>query len=225
MEAGVLWRVAGDFVSYVQVLGRCGGETFPPPAALRAKLLGLLAPLQKVQSDPEVPLDEIEEARFALVAWADELILKSRWVGRDEWLSEPLQLHLYRTTRAGNEFYVHLERLGKQKMAAREVYFLVLTLGFEGQLAGQDADRRALIALQYELLRSSGRLLETPRESLLSPAAYDLDVELPDPGRSWLGVGLVALGLGLVLAYALLWGALYWLSPEVGVLAIPGLGA
>jgi len=218
-----MWRSAGDFVTYVQTLAQGASTGFPAPDALRERLLELLSLVQKSERAPDVSQEEVEEARFALVAWADEVIQSARWSGREEWLREPLQMRLYRTTRAGDEFYVHLKRLGKHQVAAREVYFLVLALGFQGQLAGQDAERRALLAHQFEMLRATGRLLETPRESYLSPTAYELDVELPSRGSGGLGLGLTLLGVGLTIAYVVLWVVLGWIAPELPLVAGPGI--
>jgi type IV/VI secretion system ImpK/VasF family protein len=211
-----LSRCAADFATFVQVLGSAGGAGFPDAAALRGQLLGLLEAFSKAAQDAGVTRDEIEEARFVLVAWADEVVLKSSSSGRDEWLREPLQMQLYRTARAGNEFYERLARLRPDQLAAREIYFLALALGFEGQYQGQEAERRALLERQYETLRAAGRLLETPRESQLSPAAYELEIELPRRERGF-GIGFGVIGIGLVLAivYGALWLVLRSVSGEV----------
>ena len=205
MAQGRLTRLAGGYVAYVQSLASGDGAAFPAPAALRAQLLALLAPLPAAATAQGVPPEETEEARFALVAWADEVILKASWPGHDEWLREPLQMQLYRTNRAGNEFFTHLSRLRPEQHAAREVYFLALALGFEGQYQGQAAERRALVAREYEALRAAERVTETSREQQLTPDAYALEIELPRRPASGLALGLSALAVGMLALYGLLW--------------------
>ena len=212
-----LTRLAGAYVAHVQSLRFADASAFPTPAALRAQLLALLAPLQTAASAQGVPSDEVDEARFALVAWADEVILKADWPGRDEWLREPLQMQLFRTNRAGNEFFTHLARLRPEQTGAREVYFLVLALGFEGQYQGQAAERRALLAREYEVLRAAGRVSETTREEQLTPEAYALDIELPARSSSGIVFGLAALALGMLALYGVLWLVLHTVAGDVPV--------
>jgi len=217
---GRLTRLAGAYVAHVQSL-RCGdGRAFPDAAALRAQLLALLAPFHAAAIAQGVAPEEAEEARFALVAWADEVLAKASWAGRDEWMREPLQVQLYRTNRAGDEFYSHLAKL-RPESPAREVYFLALALGFEGQLQGQEAERRALLAREYEVLRAAGRLAETARESQLTPDAYALDIELPRRAASGLALGLFALVGGMVAIYGVLWLVLHATAGDV---PLPRLG-
>lgn len=210
-----LTRLAGAYIAYVQSLA--SGAAFPTPEALRNELLARLAPLSNAAPAGVAP-DELEAARFALVAWADEVILKASWPGHEEWLRAPLQMQLYRTTQAGNEFFAHLARLRPEQSAAREVYFTVLALGFEGQYQGQPAERRALLARAYEELRAAGCLLETGREAQLTPDAYALEIELPRRGSSRLALGLGGLAVGMVVVYGVLWLALHALS---GVVPLP----
>jgi type VI secretion system protein ImpK len=200
-----LARLAGDFVTYVQILGQAPPGSLPGAATVRAQLLALLESIARGASTDGVPADEVEEARFALVAWADETLLRREWSGRMDWQRHTLQMELYRTTHAGNEFFDHLARLRPEQSSAREIYFLALVLGFEGQYAGQDAERRALIAHQFETLRASGKALEALREAPLTPPAYELDIDLPSRA-GWGILGWLALmGLGLAVIYTVLW--------------------
>jgi type VI secretion system protein ImpK len=162
-----------------------------------------------------LPPQEIEEACFALVAFADEMVLRTPWLGHDDWAREPLQLQLYRTNKAGDEFFEHLERLRPEMTAARHVYFLCLALGFEGQYAGHDADRRALIARQYEMLRQAGQAVEPGGREPVVPPAYDLEIELPPRRGRRLWPTLVAITVGVAVFYGLLWFLLRNLAGSV----------
>ncbi len=212
-----LARVAGDFITYVQLLGQAPPEHMPLASAVRSQLLTLLEPVSKGVHTDGIASEELEEARFALVAWADETLLRREWPGRHEWQGETLQMQLYRTSRAGNEFFEHLARLRPEQNAAREIYFMALVLGFEGQYAGQQAERQAVINHQFGALQAGGRAVEAAQEVPLTPSAYDVEIELPaGGGRGILGwLGLMA--LGLVAVYVVLWVVLYFATGEVPV--------
>lgn len=210
-----LTRGARELVAFISAFGAgdAGRELSAP--ALRSHLLLLLDRLAKSTEAADLRADELEEARFALVAWLDEVILRSDWQGRDEWAAEPLQLRLYRTNRAGNEFYDHLRRLRPEHTRAREIYLLVLSLGFEGQYHDQQAERRALINLQYETLRAARAVIEVDRERYLTPTAYELEIDLPPRGGGRLVRVLVAIAVVLVVTYAAGWIALQLLAANV----------
>lgn len=213
MEGRKLGRLAGDVFGYVLLFAESSDAQRPSVPALRGHLLGLLDAFAKQPEIQRVPPDEVEEARFALVAWADELIQRSDWSGRGEWLREPLQLQLFRTNRAGNEFYDHLARLRPDQNHAREVYFLCLVHGFEGQYAGRAATRGELIRQQFEFLRVSGHALDVAAASPLAAAAYEVEIQLHGPsGRrlwpvvvAWFGL-VLGVGMALWLTLQLLAG-------------------
>jgi type VI secretion system protein ImpK len=218
--AGGLLRAASDFATLVQLVGRAPENALPRAADLRRQFLDLLDGFARTGAADGVSQGEIEEARFALVAWADEVALGARWGGRDDWQRETLQLQLYRTTNAGKEFFEHLERLRPEQGAAREIYFLALALGFQGRYAGLEGERQAVVSHQYSMLRANSRVLELSRERAIAPGAYRLDVELKRRRRlGMVGVLGVCLGIALVI-YLGLWGLLALLAPE-----IPGGGA
>lgn len=210
-----LGRLAGDFLGFVLLFQEAPDSNRPAVPSLRNHLLTLLDGFAKHPDAQRYPSDEVEEARFALVAWADEMILRTEWSGREEWLRELLQLQLYRTNRAGDEFYDHLARLRPDQTHAREVYFLCLALGFEGQYAGRTADRAALMQQQFEFLRTSGRALDVGSTHPVAPPAYEVAIQLRGPGgkRLW----PVLLGwLGVVLAtLTVLWGVLQLFANRV----------
>lgn len=86
-------------------------------------------------------LEDIEHAKYALVALVDERILAGGGPASEVWVERPLQVKYFDEFAAGEEFYVRLDRLrqeGDQKAEVLEVYHAALALGF----AGKHADRR-----------------------------------------------------------------------------------
>jgi type VI secretion system protein ImpK len=92
-----------------------------------------------------LPDADLAEARYALVAFLDEQVLKSNWPGRAEWMGHPLQLELYNEFTAGENFFNRMRTLLQQGgcSPALEIYYLCLMLGFRGAY-GISGDHRSL---------------------------------------------------------------------------------
>jgi type VI secretion system protein ImpK len=73
------------------------------------------------------------EAKFAVCAWVDELLLCSRWKPRDEWRKHQLQSLHFGTKNAGVEFFERLALLSDENKPVREVYANCLALSFRGR--------------------------------------------------------------------------------------------
>lgn len=211
MAARRLARIAGDLMGYVQLFLAAPEENRPSVPELRSYLLAELDSFVRDPTAQGVPEDEVAEGRFAIVAWCDEMILRSNWSGREEWERDTLQFQLYRTRNAGDEFFERLDRLRADQNDAREVYFLCLALGFIGKYADDEGARRALLTQQYEQLRVSGRTLDLSREPQFQTPAYDLAIRLPrSRGSGILRTLLAMTGVSLVvfgILYAVLWFA------------------
>ncbi|MHA7879572.1 MAG: DotU family type IV/VI secretion system protein [Saccharospirillum sp.] len=79
--------------------------------------------------------ESVREAWFAVCAYIDERLLTSDWSARSHWQRQPLQRDYFNTTNAGAEFYERLNQLNKHgdDRSVREVFLLVLGLGFKGR--------------------------------------------------------------------------------------------
>jgi len=81
--------------------------------------------------------EKIRLAKFALVAFLDETIISSSWPQKEAWLSDPVQIKLFETFNAGEEFFNFLNELSQRTGANKEVlevYYLCLSLGFKGSI-------------------------------------------------------------------------------------------
>jgi type VI secretion system protein ImpK len=145
----------------------------PPPADLRHRITDLLDRMVGHARAAGVADKEIAEARYALVAYIDEQILKSGWAGRGEWMNQPLQLALYREFDAGEKFFVRLRALLSQgdHLSAVQIYFLCLALGFRG--AYGDRDPAALSSFVGAAQQQLARAL--PPANKISPHAQPRD--------------------------------------------------
>jgi type VI secretion system protein ImpK len=125
-----------DVFSYVLLFEQMSQqENFQPSyEEVHETMDRLLAQADATAGQHGIPAPDYQEARFAVVAWADEVFLNhAAWTHRDRWDERPLQERYYGTRRGGQEFFDHLERLRHEQRGAREIYHRCLTLGFGGQ--------------------------------------------------------------------------------------------
>ncbi len=217
MKGPALARAAGETFAAALLFQAAPESARPAASALRAQLLELLdAFAQSPAAQQAAPVD-LDAARFALVAWIDELVSVSGWHGAFEWEREPLQLALFGTRRAGVEFYDRLEKLRPENAAALEVFFHCLALGFQGDFAGREGDRLALVQRTLEKVRRVERALDLAREKRLTPAAYQVDIELSPRGGRLLPSLLMGAG-ALLAVFGVLFGVLYLMAGRVPVL-------
>lgn len=137
-------------------------DAYGEPDALRQRIKDLLSSVEREARQAGAAPSEIEEARFAVVAFIDETVLSSQWPSRDYWVAKPLQLEFFDRFDAGEEFFARLQRLLEQPGSHAElleVYYLCLALGFKGQHMLQDQERLPLLIGQASqaLERASGR--------------------------------------------------------------------
>lgn len=216
MKGPALSRAAGELFAAGLLFQAAPEGARPTPSALRTQLMGLLDAVSQSSAGQQAGAD-LDAARFAMTAWLDEVVSISGWHGSVEWEREPLQLTLFGTRRAGVEFYDRLNNLKPDNAAALEVYFHCLALGFQGDYAGRDGDRLAVVHKTLEKLRRVERALELSREKRLAPAAYQVDIELSPRGSRLLPLLLMGVA-GLFVLFGLLWGVLFLMAGRVPVL-------
>lgn len=164
----------------------------------------------------DITAADYENARFAVAAWLDELMLTCTHGSQrdlyDAWQRSPLQVELYDTANAGEEFFDRLERIGKEQTQIVEVYHLCLCLGFRGRYYDDAGEIRLL-----ELRRQYGRRLSDPPLELdelektrerVTPQPYEVS---PPPRRREPRSPFLVWGGPLVAVAAAL--LLYWLWP------------
>lgn len=171
---------------------------------------------------------EVQDALFAVCAFADEAVLASEWSGRGEWMKRPLQRVRFATANAGEEFYARLAGLCDKASGVipagdefsyddgmgglmgdaggrsclrevLEVYAACLTLGFTGRY--YDEKGRETLA---GITRASLKRLLAGSPALgehVFPEAYAERPEAPPPSKVRPALSLLALfGLPLLAA-------------------------
>jgi type VI secretion system protein ImpK len=127
-----LYQVCADvLVTAVQLTA---DSSLAASGDLRQRLIGALERMVNDGRRMGIADADLAEARYALVAFIDEQVMRSDWAGRAEWMARPLQLELYRENTAGENFFVRLRALLRagDRPVAVEIYYLCLVLGFQG---------------------------------------------------------------------------------------------
>lgn len=95
---------------------------------------------------------------YVFAAFADDVMLESHWVGRDEWVRAPLEVKLFGSQSAGEEIFNDIDNgLSKYEFGKRDlakIYLMALNLGFEGKYKGTQSEvdiRRYKVRL-FELI-------------------------------------------------------------------------
>jgi type VI secretion system protein ImpK len=188
MSDAIYWPSAPALILATQLPT---ATALPSPHDLRQRIVDVLDRMVGAARAARVPEQEIAEARYALVAFIDEQVLKSSWPGRVEWMNQPLQLQLYREVTAGENFFARMRALlnhGGHEFAL-EIYYLCIALGFRGAygVTGNAAAIASFADAAKE--RVTQRL---PSAQKLSPHAMPKDRAKAQRGNRGLLVGLVA---------------------------------
>jgi type IV/VI secretion system ImpK/VasF family protein len=129
----------------------------------------------------QIDFEIYEDSKYAMVSLVDELSIVSDWTYRNEWAMEPLELKIFNSNVAGEEFYDRLVKLRKRfdqsrdpterdtLLGAIEVFFTCLECGFKGRFRGAEGElsavRKGLLALLWP--DAEGR-----QHRALFPSAY-----------------------------------------------------
>lgn len=102
--------------------------------AMRLKIDEQFRALETRARQADIPQEDVQQAKYAIAAFIDEMILTSSWPLKESWADKPLQLAYFNDFSAGEEFYNKIDTLrGAKKNSVLEVYYLCLALGFRGK--------------------------------------------------------------------------------------------
>lgn len=145
------------------------GETASPPDE-QAKIRGLIDKAESVVGQtPEWKL-----AKYALVAWIDEMLVDPAWDGANWWTNHVLEWELFNTM---ERFHLFYERAKDAYAAgfrnALEVFYVAVVLGFRGlykeEPAAQLASSRDLPdSIEKWAAQASMAIRMTPRPPIAS---------------------------------------------------------
>src|SRR5262245_21691044 len=128
-----MYWVCSDVLSLILQLRN--SRDLPAPDILQRRVVGLFDTMMQNGREARIPEQDMIDAKFALAAFADEVIYHSNLPGKTQWLSNPLQLQFFQLNTAGDGFFVNLDNMYGQRGRSHvaQIYFLCLALGFQGK--------------------------------------------------------------------------------------------
>ena len=136
-------------------------EDLGKPEALRKLILHYIQLFKKNSRAMNFDSSMVDDAVYALVALLDETVMSTPGDCRTFWVATPIQLELFGDNLAGEGFFRRLDKLmaEPEKMNdVLEIYYLCLSLGFEGKYKlGKSSERDGVIDNLARLLLKAGR--------------------------------------------------------------------
>jgi type VI secretion system protein ImpK len=145
-NAQSMYWVCSDVLSLILQLRN--SQDLPAPDILQRRVLGLFDTMMQNGREARVPEQDMVDVKYALAAFADEVIYHSNWPGRTQWLNNPLQLQFFHENTAGDGFFERLDMLHAQRGRdhVTQIYFLCLALGFQGKFRLGAQEQLAAVA-------------------------------------------------------------------------------
>jgi type VI secretion system protein ImpK len=202
-SAASLPDLCGDLLAFAMQLRRSAD---PGDAeAMRQRIDEQFRALESKARQADVPQEDVQQAKYAIAAFIDEMILTSQWSLKDSWADKPLQLAYFNDFSAGEEFYNKIDTLrAAKKNSVLEVYYLCLALGFRGKYVDLQGMEKKKVLID-SLLREIRGAAPAPGSGTLSPSWQPPD-SAQGLGRrfpAWLvaaGCAIVLLGIYLALS-------------------------
>ena len=116
-SAPALADLCGDLLAFALQLKR---SSDPGDAeAMRQKIDEQFRGLETKARQADVPQEDVQQAKYAICAFIDEMILTSSWALKESWADKPLQLAYFNDFSAGEEFYNKIDKSFAMSSARR----------------------------------------------------------------------------------------------------------
>jgi len=132
------------------------------PLSLRKLIFTFIDKFEQDCKEYGIDDNQMLDAEYAIVALIDETVLSIDGECRNYWILQPVQLHIFRNNIAGEQFFEKLKKLSAKPEINRdvlEVYYLCMSLGFEGKYRFCNPEERIKIIddLGRKLRRAKAR--------------------------------------------------------------------
>ena len=160
--------LCGDLLAFALQLKR---SSDPGDAEmLRTRIDEQFRALETKARQSDVPQEDVQQAKYAIAAFIDEMILTSSWALKESWADKPLQLAYFNDFSAGEEFYNKIDTLrGAKRNSVLEVFYLCLSLGFRGKYVDLQGMEKKKVLMDI-LLREMRGAAPAPGTATLSPS-------------------------------------------------------
>lgn len=157
-------RLALLYEGILTVIGRVqsGRQRVQDPEDFRSRMKQALAEVASTAARRGYSAEDVNEGKFAVVAFLDEAVLAAPDSSGGYWVGKNLAEELFDQRNAGEVFFKRLEALrtnsdSEQLAEVLEVYYLCLLLGYEGKFAG--GSKGELLQLMANLRDRIDRIL------------------------------------------------------------------
>jgi type VI secretion system protein ImpK len=134
------------FLHVLGLLERMGQGENPLAEEERVRICGWISQAEEQLGQSR----EWQLAKYAIVAWIDEVMIDAAWEGRSWWTENSLEWHFFNTNERYYLFYLkEREAAALAPKDAQEVFYLCVVLGFRGLY--RDAGRAAEVAKDHQL--------------------------------------------------------------------------
>jgi len=145
------------FDALIQVR-RLDDASFPPLEPLHAQMRTFIDAMFQRAAQAGFSREDVNDIAYAVVAFADEIVLSRSDALRDQWARSSLQMHYFHENVAGDAFFTRLETLRRdpRRREILRVYYLALLFGFQGghRVRGKGLELMKLVEdLRHELQR------------------------------------------------------------------------
>ncbi len=206
--------LCADIISYCLQLKR--RQDPGDVEALRLQFDELFRTLEARARQADISEQDVTGAKYALVAYIDEMILGSEWQAvKEVWSGNPLQMSYFNDFAAGEEFFNKLEEYRKnldnpKKVDVLEVYYTCMALGFKGMhadLQGIEKLKTLMEGIGKDIRRARAKAEEIPLSTNWKPpdggGGATKGVGITKSVWSAVILGVLLLGVFIVLALIL----------------------
>jgi type VI secretion system protein ImpK len=193
-----------ELLAYVAYFLKTVKTKQPAFDQVRADIERLVSQADTCLQEKGIHKEENDQARFAIFAWIDEVILSSPWNEKEKWQGQQLQRTYFQTADAGEVFFERLNMLGPHQNHVREVYYLCLAMGFTGRYVheGDDFLLNQLKTSNLKVLMGSSMGLPALDKGQLFAEAYPRQTKEETPEQRRRGFSPVTL-VGIAFPVAL----------------------
>lgn len=117
------------FLQVLDLLERIGLGESPSPQEERSRIRAIIDQAEaSLGAGPEW-----ESAKYAIVAYIDEMLVDASWAGKDWWSNNVLEMEYFKSRSRFEKFWVRArEATTLERRDALEVYYICVVLGFRG---------------------------------------------------------------------------------------------
>ena len=126
---------------------------------LQQQLIDELKKFETNAKNRQAPAEQIVSARYLLCTMLDEIVLNTPWGANSPWGAHSLLSQFHNETSGGEKCFVVLQRMLEtpaQHLDVLELFYVVLSLGFEGKYKLDPRGRENLEHIRSTLYQSIG---------------------------------------------------------------------